>query len=284
MPNVPFITGLELKPNKIREDGVVTFTDGTNEVTPNQFQCEAYGYVYDIQARVCRAYTYFPEIETRNKKSDNNTQGDENEIVSGAKNTYIMGQKNSVGNRSRNNIVVGSRNIINPEISDSTLFGTGGVGLFNGAMVFGGSNAEERAGTRQLITLLYGGDTTNNTTSNIYPSANQVESNFQPQVNRMYYFQSETLATRTGGSAGGTVGDFKAWVERGVVKCNSSGTLSISRQRTSPVSSGTTTGWQAVNSVSGSDFLQTVTGATNMNIRWVSNIRIMQVFTNVSIP
>jgi hypothetical protein len=67
------------------------------------------------------------------------------------------------------------------------------------------------------------------------------------------------------------------------VVVNNSGTLSIDRSRTSPADSGTTTGWSPINSVSGTNFLQTVKGATNMTIEWVSNIRITQMKPSVGI-
>lgn len=283
MPNVPFITGLEVKPNKIREDGVVSFTDGTNEITPNQFQCEAYGYVYDIQARVCRAYPYYPEIETVSKKSDNNTQGDENEIVSGAKNTYIMGQNNTAANRSKNNILVGTNNIVNAKISNNAIFGIGGMGVIDGAMIFGGNALTDRQGTRQTITLMYGCETTDGTTTDSFVNNTGLKF-FYPEANRVYYFQSETLAVRVGGSAAGSVGDFKAWVERGVVVADGTGNLSIDRSRTSPASSGSVSGWSPINAVASNYFRQTVTGATDMTIKWVSTIRFMQLWTGVTIP
>ena len=69
---------------------------------------------------------------------------------------------------------------------------------------------------------------------------------------------------------------------RGVV-INKSGTLSIDRSRTSPADSGTTTGWSPINSVGGTNFLQTVKGATGMTIEWVSNIRITQIKSKVSL-
>tara|TARA_R100000231_G_scaffold138328_1_gene116445 strand:- start:2447 stop:3298 length:852 start_codon:yes stop_codon:yes gene_type:complete len=283
MPNVPFITGLEVKPNKIREDGVVSFTDGTNEITPNQFQCEAYGYIYDIQARVCRAYPYYPEIETVSKKSDNNTQGDENEIVSGAKNTYIMGQNNTAANRSKNNILVGTNNIANAKISNNAIFGIGGMGVIDGAMIFGGNALTDRQGTRQTITLMYGCETTDGTTTDSFVNNTGLKF-FYPEANRVYYFQSETLAVRVGGSAAGSVGDFKAWVERGVVVADGTGNLSIDRSRTSPASSGSVSGWSPINAVASNYFRQTVKGATDMTIKWVSTIRFMQIWTGVTIP
>ena len=35
--------GYTIKPNQILRSGQVVFTDGTNEITPNQSDCEAYG-------------------------------------------------------------------------------------------------------------------------------------------------------------------------------------------------------------------------------------------------
>ena len=38
---IPFLQGFEVKPSATSALGVVTFTDGVNELTPNQIQCEA---------------------------------------------------------------------------------------------------------------------------------------------------------------------------------------------------------------------------------------------------
>lgn len=284
MSEIPYIKGFEVKPNKINSDGVITFTDGTNAITPNQRQCEAYGYTYDATTRTCRAFIYNREINVINKLAKNNIQGDENTVDSGANNTYVMGEKNQILNRSRNNIVVGSNNVMNARIKNSAMFGVAGNGVIDGAMIFGGNSLTDRLGTRQTITLMYGCQTTNNTTTDSFVNNTELKF-FQPEVNRVYYFQSETLAVRVGGSSGsGSVGDFKAWVERGVVVCDNSGNLSIDRSRTSPASSGTVSGWSPVNSVSAPNFRQTVTGASNMTIEWVSTIKFMQIYTGVSIP
>ena len=55
---IPYITGFTVKPLSISGLGVVTFTDGTNDVTPNQLQCEAYGYTYNSATGTCSAYTF----------------------------------------------------------------------------------------------------------------------------------------------------------------------------------------------------------------------------------
>jgi hypothetical protein len=54
----PFLNGYSVKPASVDGLGIVTFTDGTIAVTPNQQQCEAYGYTYDRASGTCKAFTY----------------------------------------------------------------------------------------------------------------------------------------------------------------------------------------------------------------------------------
>jgi hypothetical protein len=286
MTSIPYLRNYSIKPYSVSSLGIVTFTDGTNEITPNQQQCEAYGYTYNKATGTCSAFRNSDRIGRNINNVNNNIQGVGNKIQTGTNNTYIMGENNTVRGLSRNNIIAGVNNEIQNNINNTSVFGVGGDGVFNNAMIFGGNNQDDRAGTRQTITLMYGGQTTNNSTVDIFPN-NSLSALvfFQPEVNRVYYFQSETLAVRIGGTSGsGAVGDFKAWVERGVVK-NAGGTLSIDRSRTSPADNGgALSGWSPINAVSGSNFRQTVKGANNMTIEWVSTIRFMQLSTGVTLP
>jgi len=290
MSTIPYFNGYSIKPKTVSATGTVTFTDGTNNIIPNQQQCEAYGYTYDKVTGTCTAFQYNNNLGRSINNENNNVQGNENVVESGTNNTYIMGENNTVRGLSRNNIIGGVNNEIQNNINNTTVFGVGGDGLFDNAMIFGGNNQDDRAGTRQTMTLMYGGQTTNNSTVDIYPNNGSTTtiSNlvfFQPQVNRVYYFQSETMCVRVGGTSGsGAVGDFKAFVERGVVKCTGAGTLSIDRSRSTVANTGTTSGWVATNAVSGSNFRQTVKGANNMTLEWVSTIRFMQLFTGVTLP
>jgi hypothetical protein len=286
MPTIPYFNGYSIKPKTVSATGTVTFTDGTNDIIPNQQQCEAYGYTYDKVTGTCTAFQYNNNLGRSINNENNNVQGNENVVESGTNNTYIMGENNTVRGLSRNNIIAGVNNEINNTINNASVFGVGGNAVISNAMIFGGNNQDDRAGTRQTITLMYGGQTTNNSTVDINPNNGGSVEFFVPQINRVYYFQSETLAVRVGGTSGsGAVGDFKAWVERGVVKCNAAGTLSIDRSRTSPADNGgALSGWSPINAVSGSNFRQTVKGANNMTIEWVSTIRFMQLFTNAILP
>ena len=50
---IPYLNGYTIKPAKINSLGIVEFTDGTNSVTPNEQQCQAYGYTYDKTTGTC---------------------------------------------------------------------------------------------------------------------------------------------------------------------------------------------------------------------------------------
>jgi len=279
---IPYLNGYTIKPNFVSPSGIVTFTDGTNDITPNQQQCEAYGYTYNEATGTCVAYNFTLRLNRSIRYEDSKLEGSGNQIESGTKNTIITGENNIVKGISRNNIIIGTSNQIANGVDNANVYGTLAQATANNSIVLGGNEAADVLGERQNITLMYGKQTTNNSTVDAFLN-NTTDSYFVVPDNAVIYFQSETLAVRVGGDSGsGSVGDFKSWVERGVVK-NAAGTLSIDRSRTSPADSGTTTGWSPVNNVSGTNFRQTCKGATGMTIEWVSTIRITQLQTSVTL-
>ena len=280
--NIIFKTGFDVKPASINALGVVTFTDGTNELQPNQLQCEAYGYTYNKATGTCSAFKYNTNLNRSFSNENNSIRGAGNSTETGTNNTYIMGENNTVKGFSRNNIIVGNQNEIANGINNANVFGTLGEATADNSIVLGGNASSDNLGERQTMTLMYGKQTTDGSTVDAFLN-NTTDSYFVVPTDTAIYFQSETLVVRVGGSAAaGAVGDFKCWVERGVV-INKSGTLSISRTRTSPASSGTTTSWSPVNSVSGTNFLQTVTGKADMTLEWASTIRMTQIKTGVAL-
>jgi hypothetical protein len=215
-------------------------------------------------------------------KEDNIVKGQGNDVIIGTKNSYILGVNNKVNGLSQNNIIVGNQNEITSGISNTFVYGTLADSVANNSIVLGGNNFSDTLGERQNTTILYGGQTTDGASSNLYMN-NTTDSYFQPTINSIFYFQSEILAVRVGGaSGGGAAGDYESWVERGVVK-NANGTLSIRRSQTAIQSFGTTTTWSAENTVSGSDFRLTVTGMRGMTIEWIATIRITEIRTSVTL-
>jgi hypothetical protein len=282
MATIPYITGFSVKPKHISNLGDVMFTDGTYDIAPNQVQCEAYGYTYDAATGTCKAFTHSTTLQRNFTNESNTIKGQNNITTSGTRNTFIMGERNTINGDSRNNIIIGNNNEIANGVNNAFVYGTKAEATTDNTIILGSNVVSDPLGTRQTMTFMYGVQTDDNSTVNAYLNTT-VDSYFVVPTDTAVYFQSETLALRVAGSeVAGAIGDFKSWVERGVV-INKSGTLSIQRSRTSPASSGTTTGWSPINSVSGTNFLQTVKGASNMTIDWVSTIRVTQLKTKVAL-
>jgi|TARA_R100000084_G_scaffold64738_1_gene28152 hypothetical protein len=282
MASIPYITGFAIKPAKISGTGVVTFTDGRNEIVPNQRQCEAYGYTYNPTTGTCEAFKYSSNLSVNLNNENNNVQGSQNVTGVGTNNTYIMGENNEVIDVSRNNILVGSRNQITKQVDNTAVFGTLGEVRETNSFVIGGNATSDVLGKRQSVQLLYGGQTTDGNTVNSYLN-NTTDSFVVVPDNTIMYFHADCVAVRVGGTSGsGAVGDFKSWVERGVV-INKSGTLSIERERDTIKGSGTTTGWQPTGAVSGTNFLLQIKGTNNMTLEWALNVTFTQIKTGVAL-
>ena len=278
---IPYITGFAIKPAGISGTGVVTFTDGREEIVPNQRQCEAYGYTYNPTTGVCEAFKYSSNLSVNLNNENNNVQGSGNVTGVGTNNTYIMGENNEIIETSRNNILVGSRNQITKQVNNTAVFGTLGEVRETNSFVIGGNATSDVLGKRQSVQLLYGGQTTDGSTVDSYLN-NTTDSFVVVPDNTIMYFHADCVAVRVGGAAAGSVGDFKSWVERGVV-INKSGTLSIERERDTIKGSGSTSGWQPTGAVSGTNFLLQIKGTNNMTLEWALNVTFTQIKTGVAL-
>ena len=270
---IPYKSGFEVQPSRISSIGEVFFTNGSIEVSPNQKQCEAYGYTYDIATGTCRAFKNSQSLNKTFTNLDNVIRGQGNNVIPGTRNTYVMGVNNVVNGDTQNNIIAGNRNEITSGVNNTFVYGTLGNATADNSIVLGGNDQKSILGERQVTTLIYGHTTTDNSTTNAFLN-NVTNSLYAIPLNAAMYFQADILAVDATES-GSATGSFKAWVERGVV-INKSGTASISRTRTSPASSGTTTGWSPVSTVSGTNYVLTVKGGTGQTVEWVASIRFTQ--------
>ena len=278
---IPFLTGFYVKPLATSTLGIVTFTDGTNEIIPNQLQCEAYGYTYNKQTGTCSTFRFNTNINRIFSNISNKLQGAGNTTETGTNNTYIIGENNTVKGLSRNNIVVGNNNEIANGVNNANVTGTLGEATADNSIVLGGNNVSDTLGERQSIQLLYGIQTTDGVNTVSFLN-NTTDSLFAIPDNTIMYFHADVVAVRIGGTAAGNVGDYASFVERGVI-INESGTVTINRERDSIKSNGTVTGWQPTGIVSGTSFAMRVKGATDMTVEWCSNITFTQIKTGVTL-
>jgi len=278
---IPFLRDYPVKPSEVSSLGIVTFTDGTNDVVPNQQQCEAYGYTYNRENGTCNAFVLNTSLDSNFANVNNTVSGKNNVTRTGTNNTYIIGENNTVNGLSRNNIVVGNKNQIANGINNSSVYGTLGEVTADNSIVLGGNAPTDNLAERQSIQLMYGVQTTAGGTVDTYLN-NITDNYFTIPDNTAMYFHADILAVRVGGTGTGNAGDFLSWVERGVV-INKSGTLSIERERDTIVGSGNHTNWRPTANVSGTNFRMTVRGDTNQTIEWASNITFTQIKTGVAL-
>ena len=285
---ISYIAGLSVKPLDVSAIGVVTFTNGMLDaeslpipITPNQRQCEAYGYTYNQADGTCSAFRYNPNLDRNFSNIKNKTYGARNTTETGTNNTLIMGENNTVKGFSRNNIIIGSNNEIANGVNNANVFGTFGEATADNSIVLGGNAGTDILGKRQAIQLLYGVQTTGADAVDSYLNG-ITGSYFVVPENTAIMFEADILAVRVGGTGAGAVGDFKTWIETGVV-INKSGTLSVDSSTISHSSSGTTGGWDAVSTVSGTNYIMSVEGVEDKIIDWVSNLRFTQLKTGVTL-
>jgi len=279
--NIPFLKDYPVRPVSVDTTGIVTFTDGTNDIVPNQQQCEAYGYTFNEILGTCTSFNYNTNLDSNFNNINNVTRGTGNTTERGTNNTYIMGDNNTVKGLSRNNIIVGSNNEIANGVNNANVYGTLGEVTATNSIVLGGNAPTDNLAERQSIQLMYGVQTTAGGTVDSYLN-NITDNYFTIPDNTAMYFHADVLAVRVGGTGTGNPGDFLSWVERGVV-INKSGTLSIERERDTIKGSGNHTNWRPTANVSGTNFRMTVRGATDMIIEWASNITFTQIKTGVAL-
>ena len=280
-PVIPYLTGFTVKPASISALGIVTFTDGTNNVTPNQLQCEAYGYTYNQVTGTCSTFRYNTNLNRAVANENNKTFGTGNSTQTGTNNTLVMGENNTVRGFSRNSIITGNQNEIANGVNNANVSGTLGEVTADNSKVLGGNTNGDTLGERQAIQLLYGTQTTDGIVVDSYLN-NTSGSYFVVPENTAIMFEADILALRVGGIGAGTVGDYKSWIETGVV-INKSGTLTVDSSTISHSNSGSTGGWNAESTVSGTNYIISVEGATDKTIEWVSNIRFTQLKAGVTL-
>ena len=281
---IPFLSGFTVKPSFISGLGEVIFTDGTNTVTPNQLQCEAYGYTYNKVTGTCSTFSFNTNLIRAFANENNKTLGSNNTTETGTNNTIVMGESNTVRGFSRNSIITGNQNAIDNGVNNANVSGTLGEATADNSIVLGGNSGADAIGERQSIQLLYGIQTTNGVNTVSFLN-NTTDSLFAIPDNTIMYFHADVVAVRVGGTAstgGGAVGDYASFVERGVI-INKSGVLSIQRERDAIKSSGYTSNWQPTAIVSGTNFAMRVRGDTDTIVEWCSNITFTQIKTGVTL-
>ena len=229
---IPYITGFPVKPSAVSILGVVTFTDGTNDITPNQLQCEAYGYTYDKATGTCSAFRFNTNLNKNISNTKNTIRGSQNTTETGTNNTLIMGENNTVRSLSRNNLIVGSNNEIAHGINNAIVLGVNGKATTEGEVVYGGgigiiadgSDAVTFVSRRKTSTIELSGVTIDNTATNLTVQGGDTFINVEN--NSIIGYDIYITRLELGGSSG-TAGNYSYRNIRGAVKINQVGVMSF---------------------------------------------------------
>jgi hypothetical protein len=271
--STPYLNGYSVKPATVGGTGIVTFTDGTNAVTPNQQQCEAYGYTYNKDTGTCRAFTYSTTLQNSLISEGNIIKGQDNIVMMGTGNTHIVGETNLVNGDSRNNIIVGSNNEIANGINNAAVFGNYGLAQRPGEVVIGGGGFSGTGkGYAQSSYITLTGTTTDNTATSLYVNGDSTTTIIARNGNLFTGFEATVIGVRTGGVAAGNIDDRVCFKVEGLVY-----NTAVDQSITTTGRFGTTTGWDAEMAFSGSDMIFEVTGATDMNISWSCTLNLYEV-------
>ena len=274
--------GFKVKPKETNRLGEVTFTDGTYDFPPNQLQCEAYGYKYDNTLGVCSAFKYINKVSTLLNNQSNNVKG--GEALVGTENSLLNGEGNITKGNNRNAFITGQENEVEKGISNtSVLGGKMGKAIREGEIVLGGGSFDLGAGYTQSSKIQLSGKTTDATATNL--NVQDIAGSYITlQTNSILGYTLYLTRLETGGSSG-TAGNYSYRLQRGAIKTNNSGTITIAAGSTTDIANiGVKGSFQLVGSSDGGipSIIIEVTDRANVNNLWSATIYLHELRTNIA--
>jgi len=276
MATIPFLTGFNVKPKTILQTGTVIFTDGTNDVTPNQLECEAYGYTYNETLGTCSTFIFNTNINENISNTTNTIKGNQNTAEVGTINNLILGESNTVRSQSQNNIIVGNQNEVFRTVNNATILGNYGIAQRQGEVVIGGGafNGVGK-GYGQSSTMSLSGVTSGDTAVNLFvnsSSSDTVIARDNLTATTFQGFEANVIGVRTGGTGTGNVNDRIFLRSTGIVFLKHA-----SQGMNSQGSFGTTTKWHTQIVFSGTnDMHLEVKGERYVDISWSATLNLYE--------
>ena len=272
--------GYKIKPYRVGESGVVEFTDGTtNTLLANEPTCKAYGYKYDKEKGVCRAYTpnrKVSELLTRNDSvkafGDNITKG----ISS---NSLAVGNNHKLA-QNKNCLLIGTQHEITNRITDTSVTGgTLGKPINNGEVLHAGGRGDGptvgQLGTRHLQLARQGvGDTVDGLF--LYIQGDTTKEEHLTLVKNSINIYEIFITGICVGGASGTVGHYQSRRYTGAVRVDRNGDLAHVAEVNSNVSTIGTTGTISFVVSTDYQFKIQIAEAEDVACSWHASVRIHQ--------
>ena len=275
--------GFKIKPKEIDSLGQVTFTDGTNDVQPNQIACEAYGYNYDNQSGVCYAFKSNIQLDEELTETSNELKGDNNKVRTACRNNYIHGIENESAGNNENILISGRNNTVNDSINEATVVGGFGRALRYGEFVVGGGamGGRNTDNVPQFSIVQLSQNTTDNSATNLLASG-QANNYIKLQANSILGFEAFVTRLETGGSSG-TAGNFSYRHIKGVVRVEDDLGVTITEFNSRILGKVGVNGSASVVEVSTGELSIQCSDRNNVNNSWSAVVYLHETLTNVTI-
>jgi hypothetical protein len=266
--------GYNIKPKQVLRTGEIRFTDGTNDVIPNQLACEAYGYTYDTATGTCSAFSFNSTLQRKFNNILNNVSGGATE--NGTKNTILNGQENTTKGDNFNNIINGEKHQIENNINNSNvLSGSFGQAENQGEVILagGGFNEVLGLGLSQQSFIQQSNKTTDNTETALLTQYLPT-TYIQKVKNSVIGFEANVIGINYGGE--GEVGQYGYVQLTGAVQFTN-GLASTYYQTLTHI---VTSGHSGMNisaemkDVTATSFGVHVTGLSETRIQWTASVKL----------
>ena len=267
--------GHKIKPKETLTNGVVVFTDGTNDVSPNQISCEAYGYKWDRNSNTCYGFSSNFKIHKLFQNTTNTKIGSGNVTERATENAFINGNKNRTKGNNRNLLICGERHEVSNGINNASIIGgTFGKALRQSEVVIGGGGAFDLnlIGLNQTSTVQLAVNTDDDAATRM--TIQGQGSHIAIQNNSILGFEAKVIALVSGGTSG-AAGDYKYFEITGAVRVRDTFATTFSQSTATIASLGTTGTVQMIDVGTGFITVQ-VTGSGETNIAWFASVQLTE--------
>ena len=269
-----FKKGFKIKPKEIQQTGRVIFTDGTNDVNPNQISCEAYGYKYDVQKGICISYIKNNHLESRLFNEANKKQGDSNAVRNGVQNTIVTGQNNEAIGNNTNCLIVGNNNKIQNDNNNSLVIGKMGKVTHDSEFCIGGGGFNSEAGLLQYSVLQVSGKTTSTSDVDLYIEGDDARANeILLPANSVTTYEIWLSGLVTGGSSG-TPGNYETYEYHGTIRTADNGTMTHNAKISRLLGRTGSLGTQTIDTSTAYTLKIQIAGQNNVNCQWHAVVKL----------
>lgn len=274
-----FKKDFKIKPKEVRQDGTVLFTDGTNDVLPNQLACETYGYKYDTATGSCVSFKPTLQLDQQLKEPSNTIKGVNNKTNKGTSRSIISGTLNTTKGFNENCFISGVGNTINNGINNATVIGAYGKAIRQGEFVRGGG-ASNKANEPQSSIVQLTCNTTDATTTNM-KVLDLTDEFINLQNNSILGFEIYLTRLEIGGEAG-RAGNFSYKHIEGVMKIDNVYTTDIIIKHNTLIGKVGVTGTVNVVDVSTGTVSIAVSDRAGVNNIWNATVYLHETKTNIT--